>query len=140
MKRGGYLKRHTPLKRTGGLRRTGRLRPVNPERRAQREERNFGYLAVFIRELECVCCIPGTQRTPTQACHVKSRGAGGHAWNDDGTSNLLPMCHTHHAYQHSHGWNALVSSIVDPFEVPDGREWAEKLAADIGHEFECADK
>lgn len=46
----------------------------------------------------------------SEACHVRSRGAGG-----DDPSNLLPMCHWHHIdVQHLRGWGALWAAHPDP--------------------------
>ena len=44
----------------------------------------------------CILCYRAAE-----ACHVKSRGAGGH----DLPENLLAMCRTHHQSQHALGWN-----------------------------------
>jgi hypothetical protein len=82
------------------------MKAVNGARKEKAFARDFGPLAVFVREMGCCICEAGPEFT--QACHVKSRGASGHAWLDNGDGNLMPMCQKHHDYQHAHGWNALV--------------------------------
>ncbi len=104
--------KRTPLKRKTRLKRRARLRPVNSKRRKARQERDFGDLAEYVRSLGCLVC----NARPVDPAHVKSRGAGGHAWIDvwDGVSepiayagetvgNLIPLCRTHHREQHDHG-------------------------------------
>lgn len=83
------LKR-TPLKRKTELKRTGRIKPVNHKRKAQRNRDHFGEKAEWIRTLPCLVCGQG----PSQACHAKSRGAGGTS------DHLVPMCKKHHDEQH----------------------------------------
>lgn len=133
MKRSGFKRRSKPLQRGGYLNRNTRMAPVNKERKAKAFAKDFGPLAFHVRTHACVCC--GSDASNTQACHVKSKGAGGHAWNDDGSGNLLPMCGVHHRYQHDHGWKALAALMGG---VEEGREWAERLAHDIGEEFLAA--
>ena len=58
-----------------------------------RHRRNPAYVA-FVRTMPCLVCW----RMPTEAAHVKSRGAGG---NDVG--NVVPLCHEHHVEQHTIG-------------------------------------
>ena len=43
----------------------------------------------------CLICFK-----PSDAAHIKSRGAGG----DDAHDNLIPLCRWHHQLQHSMGW------------------------------------
>jgi len=104
------------------------IRRKNSARAAKRLERDFGPLAEFVRTYRCCVC----HSPDTQACHVKSRGAGGHAFLDNGDGNLIPMCHEHHRRQHDHGWSALSNARR---EWKEGKEWAQQLAADIGREF-----
>ena len=64
--------------------------------------RSAKYLA-FIRHQPCLLyrrtrCQEGPGATPTEACHVRTRGAGG---NDLG--NLWPGCVRHHQEQHAIG-------------------------------------
>lgn len=87
------LKRKTELERGPGPERKTRLKPVNSKRKAQRNRDHFGDKAVWIRTLPCLVC--GT--TPVEACHAKSRGAGGTS------EHLVPMCHKHHREQHMMG-------------------------------------
>lgn len=95
------LKRYTPL--TPG----GRLRPVNRERKARRQLRNYGTRGEAVRAMSCLCdgplCVP-----KIDAAHVKSRGAGGDR------RSLVPLCRFHHdqqhlvgivTFQHMHGLN-----------------------------------
>lgn len=123
MKRSG-LRRKTPLRRTGRL-------GSNPERKARRFAKDFGPLAEFVRERDCAVChlYFSVQTSPTQACHIKSRGAGNHAWNPDGTSNLFPQCHEHHSFQHQHGWAELL------YPAREDMAWVKCIAKGIGEEF-----
>ena len=86
--------------------RRGRMKSVNGPRKKKAFARDFGPLADFVREMGCCICDLGAEFT--QACHVKSRGASGHAWLENGDANLIPLCSKHHGYQHHQGWNALV--------------------------------
>lgn len=92
------------MKRSGIARGTTRMKAFNRARKKKAFARDFGPLANFVREMGC--CICEDERA--QACHVKSRGASGHAWLENGDGNLMPLCAEHHRYQHAHGWNALV--------------------------------
>lgn len=69
------------------------MKQTNSKRRAQRERDHFGPKAAWIRTLPCIVCGQG----PSQACHAKSRGAGGTS------DHLVPMCHKHHHEQHRVG-------------------------------------
>lgn len=95
------LTRHTPL------RRRTRLRRFNPERRAARRIVDFGALGEFVRTFGCA--VEGCGRR-SECAHVKSRGAGGHAWLVDQAGryvgNLVPLCHEHHRLQHTVGVRA----------------------------------
>ena len=66
---------------------------MNSKRKAQRNRDHFGAKAVWIRTLPCLVC--GSH--PVQACHAKSRGAGGTS------RHLVPMCPKHHREQHMVG-------------------------------------
>ena len=50
-----------------------------------------------VRTFPCVACLASgdEQFTPTQACHLRSRGAGG-----ADAANLWPGCERHHIEQH----------------------------------------
>ncbi len=110
------------MKRTP-LKRKTRLNRRNEERLAKRKARDFGELARYIRTLDCCACeAPG----PSQACHVKSRGAGGHAWLDSGDGNIIPMCASCHHEQHQKGWGAVLRY---------GRAHAESMARAFGRDF-----
>lgn len=58
------------------------------------------YLA-YVRTFPCAVCMANglEQETRTQACHVRSRGAGG---GDVG--NVWPGCEAHHMEQHAKGF------------------------------------
>ena len=75
------IERRTPIKK------------VNRKRKAKREAEHFGDKAKWVRTLVCLVC----GRYPVQACHAKSRGAGGTA------EHLVPMCVDHHRQQHQMG-------------------------------------
>ena len=70
------------------------IRRANPERRAATHTKTFGPKADFIRRQRCIVCAT---HLDIEACHVRSRGAGGTA--DD----LVPMCRNHHLEQHAIG-------------------------------------
>lgn len=74
-----------------------RLRHSHRGRKSDRQRRKFGELAALVRRLPC--CVEGCERGPSEAAHVKSRGAGGEAWIEVGgveVGNLVPLCHAHH--------------------------------------------
>lgn len=89
-----------PLQRTKGI------APVNPERRAERFERDYGPLgfASWVRTLACVVSGEGgSESDPVVAAHVKSRGAGGD-WR-----SIVPMKQSLHDRLHTMG--------IDTFET-----------------------
>ncbi len=115
--------KRSPLKRKAPLRRGGRIKPRNEERTAKRRERDFGRLADYVRALSCCACMaPG----PSDPAHVTSRGAGGHAWNEDGTGNIIPLCRGCHTAQHSHGWGHVFRY---------GKPHAKSIAVQVGKDF-----
>lgn len=59
-----------------------RLRHSHRGRKSDRQRRKFGELAALVRRLPC--CVEGCERGPSEAAHVKSRGAGGEAWIEVG--------------------------------------------------------
>ena len=73
-----------------------RIKRRNRKRRARRYEEEFGARADFARGFPCV--VRGCDDWPTQAAHVKSRGAGGKA-----ASNIVSLCAEHHQQQHQIG-------------------------------------
>lgn len=86
------------------------LRRVNARRRRAALAEDFGDLADVVRTLPC--CVAGCARGPSDPAHVRSRGAGHHAWiTIDGVTvgNLAPLCRTHHDEQGRRG--------VKPFEA-----------------------
>ncbi len=80
------------------------MKGSNPERKAKRLARDFGPLADYVRGLDCCAC---GAHGPSDPAHVKSRGAGGHAFLDNGQGNLVPFCRSCHGLQHSGGWSAV---------------------------------
>lgn len=112
-----------------------RMRRVNPERKAKRYERDFGALAEFVRSLDCCACDTSA---PSDPAHVKSRGAGGHAFLDSGKGNIIPLCRRCHNLQHSRGWGAVPwSSPSGPIAHTAGesRETAEGFAEMFAEAF-----
>jgi len=73
-----------------------RMKRRNRKRRARRYEEEFGPRADFARGFPCV--VRGCDEWPTQAAHVKSRGAGGKA-----ESNIVSLCAEHQQQQHQIG-------------------------------------
>ena len=73
-----------------------RIKRRNKERRRRLFEEQFGKRAEFARGFPCI--IEGCGKWPTQAAHVKSRGAGGKA-----ESNIVSLCLHHHTEQHQLG-------------------------------------
>ena len=89
------------MKREKPLRRRTKLRPVNPERAAKAKAACFGPQAALARTMPCANCdAPG----PSQAAHVRSRGAGG---KDE---DVIPLCAKCHRNQHDQGWEALAQN------------------------------
>lgn len=99
------------MKRAKPIQRKTRLKSVNRERAAKRKARDFGEYAEWIREQWCVMLgwtstyrrIPARKPahgcwTFTEAAHVKSRGAGGHA-----ECNLIALCTRCHGELHHVG-------------------------------------
>jgi hypothetical protein len=93
MKRGQPPRRKTPLKRST---KRIKLRRGDPAKRRWAGRRDDGYRE-WIREQPCAItgCIT---RREIECAHVKARGAGG-----DDLGNCLPLCVTHHRYQHTVG-------------------------------------
>lgn len=98
------MKRRTPLPRsTKRIARRSRPRARGKPRFKVSGQPDRDYRA-WIRKQ--VCAIPATStwlpdwslRAVIHACHVQSRGAGGRDYG-----NLVPMCATHHAEQHTIG-------------------------------------
>ena len=80
------------------------MRRFNARRRRLALAEDFGDLAVFVRTLPCL--VIGCRRGPVDAAHVRSRGAGHHAWIEiDGKrfGNIVPLCRQHHDRQGSLG-------------------------------------
>lgn len=51
------------------------------------------------------CVVDRCGKTPTDKCHVRSKGSGG----GNGADNRLMMCRTHHIQQHQYGWDKFIS-------------------------------
>ncbi len=61
---------------------------------------------------------------PSDACHIRSRGAGG----GDEKWNLVPLCREHHQMQHKAGWWEMAR-----------RCWTVEVALDErGWRFDCS--
>jgi hypothetical protein len=73
-----------------------RIKKRNQRRKQKLFEEQFGPRADFARGFPCI--IEGCATWPTQAAHVKSRGAGGKA-----ESNIVSLCLHHHTEQHQMG-------------------------------------
>lgn len=75
------------------------LRPVNPERRAERFERDYGPKSSWVRD--CLLCVvsgsEGSKRNPIVVAHVRGRGAGGDS------RNIVPMLASLHDELHAKG-------------------------------------
>lgn len=84
-----------------------------PKRRRFKDER------ARVRGKPCLVC-----GAPSDACHIKSRGAGG----GDEPWNLIPLCRSHHILQHRVGWHNMAQ-----------HHWAVEIALDDrGWKFETA--
>lgn len=83
------LARRAMPRRSGPIKAKGRRRFPRGEDRAYQ---------AWIRSLPCHLARRGRCRGVVEACHVKSKGAGG---GDRG--NLLPLCTAHHREQHDRG-------------------------------------
>lgn len=125
------LRRGKPLRRTGGLQRTGFLNRYAPMKKENKERKkkaralDFGELAKYVRGLPC--CAPGCGApAPSDPAHVHSRGAGYHAWRENGDGNILSFCRKHHDLQGLKGWSAIHHR---------GIEWGELQAKTIGERF-----
>jgi hypothetical protein len=110
------LTRRTPLRRSRTPMKRSRPNPINRKRRAKLREEQFGEHADFIRSLGC--CVCGSK--PTEAAHVKSRGAGG-TWRD-----TVPMCRGCHSRQHAIG--------IESFEQKSGVD-LRALARDLADTY-----
>lgn len=67
-----------------------------PGRKAKLEQ-DFGALAAHVRRLPCI--VEGCGRDQIDPAHVRSRGAGGHAWltiEGAQVGNIVPLCRCHH--------------------------------------------
>lgn len=99
---------------------------------AKHHARNAAVTRAWIRTLPCFVCtgvqqhFGGDERWrqvhPTEAAHVKSRGAGG-----ADVGNTVPLCTAHHQNQHLKG----MQSFCHTFGI-DLKAEAEKLAAEYG--------
>ena len=54
----------------------------------------------FYRKRRCDIC----GKRPTDACHIRTKGAGGH----DEHNNLMSLCREHHTEQHQIGFYKMV--------------------------------
>jgi hypothetical protein len=114
--------KRTPLKRGKSMKRGGRIKAKGKPRFKRGRDPKF---LAWIREQPCPFG-PAEQTTPTEAAHVKSRGAGG---ADMG--NTLPMCRIHHRLQHTVGVRSFeVLLNVDLKNL--AAEYARRYLADTG--------
>lgn len=67
-----------------------------------------------IRELKCVLC-----GWKADACHIRSKGAGG----DDVEDNLISLCRDHHTQQHSQGWSVFIMKNPSMRELLAKKGW-----------------
>lgn len=63
------------------------------------------------------CVVCGSM--PVDACHVRSKGAGG----TDQEINLIPMCRKHHRMQHDMGWPRFWSAYESASEYLRAKGW-----------------
>ncbi len=89
IRRGKELTRETPLRPGGRIRAKGRARFAGRSDPAYR---------AWIRQQPCLLANVARCRGVVEACHVKSKGAGG-----GDQANLYPACSRHHAKQHRMG-------------------------------------
>lgn len=129
MKRSGIARGTTRMRR-------GRMKAKNQPRLDKRDAKNFGPLAVYVRKMDCCACH---KYRPSQAAHVKSRGSGGHAFNEHGEGDIIPFCGACHGLQGTGGWSAVPwhdsTGTRVKLSAADSREHAEFLAERIGEEF-----
>jgi hypothetical protein len=104
------------MKRTPLNRRTP-LKKANAKRKRARFARAYGSgdNVARVQSMACIVC----NRTPSEAAHVRSRGAGG-TWRD-----IVPLCRDHHREQHAIG--------IQTFEATYGLDLA-AIAAHINPE------
>ena len=98
-----------------GWMRKRRIKRRNKERKQRLFNEQFGPRADFARGFPCV--IERCENFPTQAAHVKSRGAGGKA-----ESNIVSLCLDHHTEQHQIG----ILSFQGKYQIDLG-ETAERI-------------
>jgi len=92
------------MKRTPLNRKTP-IKKANAKRKRTRFARAYasGDNVARIQAMPCVVC----GRAPSEAAHVRSRGAGG-TWRD-----IVPLCRDHHRIQHAMG----IRSFEERFDV-----------------------
>ena len=108
------MKRSQPLNRTGRLARKRRLRARGKPRHAISGKPDEAYRE-WIRSLPCV--VSG--KRGVEACHVRSRGAGG---ADRG--NLVPLTPELHREQHAIGIRSFEAKYGISLRVHAERLWA----------------
>jgi hypothetical protein len=91
-----WIARSRPLANTRPPERRTPMRKSNPKRKLERFARAYGSpgRVAWVRSL---ACVGDGCREPSEAAHLRSRGAGGTA--DD----LFPACRSHHSEQHRIG-------------------------------------
>lgn len=102
------------------------MRRFNARRRRRALAEDFGDLAVFVRTLPCL--VVGCTQSPVDAAHVRSRGAGHHAWlvlGGERVGNIVPLCRAHHDEQGQRGIKTFEANNV--LQVRVG--WAKPVAS-----------
>lgn len=102
------IERHTPLKQHTPMKK------VNPARRKVLYLQDFGVHADLVRSL--CCCVCGAL-PPSEAHHVKSRGAGGTR------KDLAPLCARCHRLGHVMGWTSFGMRFGVNLEAEAKRLW-----------------
>lgn len=111
-----------PLVRSSRPKRGKPMAKVNRKRKAKRYERDYaGPYADWIRSQGCLACEAHpkmTQMLPTQAHHVRTRGAGGSA------QDLVPLCWDCHHDVHSMGRRTFERHYGIDLKAAARRLWA----------------
>jgi hypothetical protein len=97
MKRSSPLTRKAPLKATKPIRRVTRIKARNEARAARLWTLHYHSEAYVGHVHSFDCIVPGCERRDIEACHARSKGAGG-TWR-----NLFGCCSHHHRAQHQMG-------------------------------------
>lgn len=107
------LERHTELHSKTELRSSKPIRPVNRERKAQLEARNFGEQAVIARSMRCCGC---GLAPPSDAAHSEGRKMGGCGGD---RFAIVPLCRTN-VYTGRPGCHHLYDNDIEAFTMRTG--------------------